>query len=215
MLLEYQNICITDSSGTDHHHIRHSACDLWKAYNDTTIQGMQPWDDRKSWPQLLTECCKCRKCCKHFEHNLNTEMWCHIERDVKYAQYLWGLEHKVWKKTNILRLFSSCKCFQDSWQSCNMVLGSHIRKWSAKLWLNLAEWHLVWQEDPIPHQAHQTLTLTHYQSAQYFTVWGTQMQTSPTAEERLTNQVTPIAVAAIHVHQAVILEQWVLKFLCW
>jgi hypothetical protein len=43
------------------------------------------------------------------------------------------------------------------------------------------------------------------------------MLTLPTAEERLTNQVTPIAVAAIHVHhhQAVILEQWVLKFLRW
>jgi hypothetical protein len=42
------------------------------------------------------------------------------------------------------------------------------------------------------------------------------MLTLPTAEEILTNQVTPIAVAAIHVHhQAVILEQWVLKFLRW
>lgn len=41
------------------------------------------------------------------------------------------------------------------------------------------------------------------------------MVTSPTADERLTNQVKPIAVAAIHVHQAVILEQWVIKFLCW
>ncbi len=128
----------------------------------------------------------------------------------------WGLEHKVWKKTNILRLLSSWKCFQDSCQSCNMVLGSHIRQWRAKLWLNLAEWHLVWKEDPITHQAYQTLTLTHYQSAQYFTVRGTQMLTLPTAEEILTNQVTPIAVAAIHVHhQAVILEQWVLKFLRW
>ncbi len=97
MLLEYQNICITDSSGADHHHIRHSAHDPQKAYNNTTTQGMQPWHDRKSWPQLLTECCKCRKCCEHFEHNLNTEM-CHIDRDVKYAQYLGALNIKFGRK---------------------------------------------------------------------------------------------------------------------